>query len=149
MNLGSVISYAGIVEAVYFEARTGKVYALDGGWATYAGETDPKSIPDIDIGYLRTGGAPGAGAGEAIGRQTLTPGFMAGIEALHTRFGRLPFADLFQPAIWYAEKRHHPAAGARGVPAVLRGCLRPHGRGQAVRPARRQTAQARRRVPPA
>jgi gamma-glutamyltranspeptidase/glutathione hydrolase len=28
---------------------------------------------------------------------------MAGIEAMHSRFGRLPFADLFQPAIWYAE----------------------------------------------
>src|SRR5215467_5050220 len=28
---------------------------------------------------------------------------MAGIEAMHRRFGRLPFAQLFQPAIWYAE----------------------------------------------
>jgi gamma-glutamyltranspeptidase/glutathione hydrolase len=29
---------------------------------------------------------------------------MAGIAAMHARFGRLPFADLFQPAIWYADK---------------------------------------------
>ena len=31
------------------------------------------------------------------------PGFMAGIEAMSKRFGRLPFSDLFEPAIWYAE----------------------------------------------
>jgi gamma-glutamyltranspeptidase/glutathione hydrolase len=28
---------------------------------------------------------------------------MAGIEAMHKRFGKLPFAQLFQPAMWYAE----------------------------------------------
>jgi gamma-glutamyltranspeptidase/glutathione hydrolase len=32
------------------------------------------------------------------------PGFMAGIDAMHSRFGRLPFADLFEPPIWYAER---------------------------------------------
>ena len=32
------------------------------------------------------------------------PGFMAGIEAMHARFGRLHFPDLFAPAIWYAER---------------------------------------------
>ena len=37
--------------------------------------------------------------GERKGRETLVPGFMAGIEAMHSRFGRLPFADLFEPAI--------------------------------------------------
>ena len=31
------------------------------------------------------------------------PGFMAGVEAMHGRFGRLPFRDLFEPAVWYAE----------------------------------------------
>ncbi len=30
------------------------------------------------------------------------PGFKAGIQALHDRFGKLPFRVLFQPAIWYA-----------------------------------------------
>ena len=29
---------------------------------------------------------------------------MAGIEAMHARFGRHPFAELFKPAIWYAER---------------------------------------------
>ena len=37
------------------------------------------------------------------GRKTLVPGFMAGIEAMHKRFGSLPFGKLFEPAIWYAE----------------------------------------------
>jgi len=102
-DLGAVISYAGEMELTYFEARTGKVYVLDGTWASYAGETDPASIPDTDLSML-TGVAPPAGAGRGdLGRQTLVPGFMAAIEAMHRRFGRLPFADLFQPAIWYAE----------------------------------------------
>jgi len=46
-------------------------------------------------------GHPSAAA--AHGRKTLVPGFMAGIEALHKRFRRLAFSDLFLPAIWYAE----------------------------------------------
>lgn len=33
----------------------------------------------------------------------MVPGFMAGIEAMHQRFGRSPFSTLFQPAIAYAE----------------------------------------------
>jgi gamma-glutamyltranspeptidase/glutathione hydrolase len=40
----------------------------------------------------------------ALGRQTLVPGFMVGIEAMQHRFGRADFADLMAPAIWYAEK---------------------------------------------
>jgi len=44
-NLGSVVSYAGISQLLYFDAKTEKVYALDAGWGTYAHETDPKSIP--------------------------------------------------------------------------------------------------------
>lgn len=41
--------------------------------------------------------------GEQSGRTALVPGFMAGIQALHDRFGRVPFATLFGPAIWVAE----------------------------------------------
>ena len=56
---------------------------------------------------MRGKDASGTGASAAAnskGRETLVPGFMAGIEAMHARFGRLPFADLFEPAIWYAER---------------------------------------------
>lgn len=98
--LGSYVSFAGIAELVYYEAKTGKVYSMNAGWNSYRGETDPKTIPTADLGMLGGGHSTGIGA---EGRKTLVPGFMAGIEAMHKRFGRLPFAQLFQPAIWYAE----------------------------------------------
>ena len=102
-DLGAVISYAGAMELIYFDAKTGKVSVLDGNWSSYAGETDPASIPESDLSQV-SGEPPPLGVGQGdLGRQTLVPGFMAGIEAMHRRFGRLAFADLFQPAIWYAE----------------------------------------------
>lgn len=117
-NLGATTSYAGKLEFLYFEARTGKIYALDGGWSSYAGETDPATIPDADLSYLNGQRPPPGTGADALGRQTLVPGFMAGIETLHARFGRLPFADLFQPAIWYAE---NGIALSVGRAAFLRG----------------------------
>ena len=103
-DLGSVVSYAGVTSLLYYEAKSHKVYALDAGWGNYAHETDASTIPATDVTVI-TGQTPTAGAGGsgALGRQTLVGGFMAGIQALHQRFGRLKFADLFQPAIWYAE----------------------------------------------
>jgi len=98
--LGSYVSYAGILQLVYYDAKSGKVSTLNGGWNSYLGETDPKSIPVDDLGPVAFGMKPTEGA---EGRKTLVPGFMAGIEQMHKRFGRLPFRELFQPAIWYAE----------------------------------------------
>jgi len=98
--LGSYVSYAGILQLVYYDAKSGKVYSLNAGWNSYLGETDPKSIPVDDLGQLPFAMKPTEGA---EGRKTLVPGFMAGIEAMHKRFGRLPFRELFQPAISYAE----------------------------------------------
>ena len=46
---------------------------------------------------------PRSRPGGAEGRKTLVPGFVAGIESMQKRFGRLPFASLLQLAIWYAE----------------------------------------------
>ena len=102
-NLGSAVSYAGISQLVYFDAATHRVYALDAGWGTYAHETHPESIPPTDDMKIFKGQAFARDtSSSAFGRQTLVPGFMAGIEALHAKFGRLPFKDLFEPAIWYA-----------------------------------------------
>jgi gamma-glutamyltranspeptidase / glutathione hydrolase len=100
--LGSYVSYAGIVQALYYEACSGKIQALNAGWNTYRHETDPESIPacDLSIGGVNSEHPPAAAS---HGRKTLVPGFMAGIEAPHKRFGRLAFSDLFLPAIWYAE----------------------------------------------
>ncbi|MGD0365558.1 MAG: gamma-glutamyltransferase [Bryobacteraceae bacterium] len=89
--LGSYVSYAGILQLIYYDSHTRELYSLDAGWNSYLGETKPATIPPNEA-------APGA-----EGRKTLVPGFMAGIEAMHKRFGRLPFQSLFQPAIWYAE----------------------------------------------
>jgi gamma-glutamyltranspeptidase / glutathione hydrolase len=86
---------------LYYDAQTGKVYSLDGGYNSYQRETDPRSIPVSDLGALN--GARKPTQGGAKGRETLVPGFMAGIEAMHQRFGKLPFKTLFEPAIWYAK----------------------------------------------
>jgi gamma-glutamyltranspeptidase / glutathione hydrolase len=98
--LGSYVSYAGIMSLLYYDAKSGRVYSLDAPWNSYLGETDPKTIAVDDLGPMPFGEKPTKGA---QGRKTLVPGFMAGIEAMHKRFGRLPFRDLFQPAIYYAE----------------------------------------------
>lgn len=100
-QLGSVVSYAGVFTMVYYDAKTHRIYSMDAGYNAYLGETDPKSIPQGDLGVLNFGRTPAAAG--AFGRETLVPGFMAGVEAMHQRFGRLPFKDLFAPAIWYDE----------------------------------------------
>jgi gamma-glutamyltranspeptidase/glutathione hydrolase len=89
--LGSYVSYAGVMQLTYYDAGTDKVYSMNAGWGSYLGEADPRTIPTAD----------NLDAGQ--GRKTLVPGFMAGVEAMHKRFGKLPFADLFEPAIWYSE----------------------------------------------
>jgi gamma-glutamyltranspeptidase/glutathione hydrolase len=114
-ELGSVVSFAGVMALVYYDAKTSKVYSMDAGYNSYSRETDPMSIPVCDLGPLNATDRTGTdGGGNMLsrppaiggdkGRETLVPGFMAGIEALHKRFGKLPFSDLFQPAIWYAER---------------------------------------------
>ena len=88
LNAGATVSYAGILTAVYYDADSGKVYSLNASWDAPRNETDPLSIP---------------GQGTASGRTALVPGFIAGVQALHERFGRRPFAELFEPSIWLAE----------------------------------------------
>ena len=99
-ELGSYVSYAGVLQLVYFEAKSRRVYSLGAGWNSYRGESGPGSIPASALGL------PGTSTRDdtnETGRKTLVPGFMAGIEAMHKRFGKLPFEELFTPAIWYAE----------------------------------------------
>jgi len=96
LEAGANVSYAGIIEATYYEAASGKVYTLNARYNTVQDEKDPLTIPSV---------------GEHSGRTALVPGFMAGVQALHDRFGRLPFAALFDPAIWIAE--HGVVASAR------------------------------------
>src|SRR5580658_8866379 len=77
--------------AIYWEAKTGKLYGLNAsGWA-------PRGLT---IEHLKAKGAT-AMPREGIDSVTV-PGAVAGWHALHERFGRLAWKDLFQPAISYA-----------------------------------------------
>jgi gamma-glutamyltranspeptidase/glutathione hydrolase len=73
---------------VHYQAATGGVSSLSAGFATFAEETDPASIP---------------AAPDPSGRTALVPGFMAGVDAAHQQFGRLAWPQLFEPAIFVAE----------------------------------------------
>ncbi|HSM06792.1 MAG TPA: gamma-glutamyltransferase [Longimicrobiales bacterium] len=88
VGMGAPVSLAGVGALVYYDAETGTTHALDGGWVLPAGEPDVSSIPSD---------APS-------GRAIMVPGFMALVQAAHDRFGRLPFAALFEPAIHVAER---------------------------------------------
>jgi gamma-glutamyltranspeptidase/glutathione hydrolase len=100
LTAGAPISYFGIMSLVYYEAATGKTHTMNAEWNTVRGETDPASIPGgIHFGSddsIRGSGAPS-------GRTALVGGFIKGVEAAHRRFGKLPFAALFQPAVEIAE----------------------------------------------
>jgi gamma-glutamyltranspeptidase / glutathione hydrolase len=77
--------------AIYWDAKTGKLYGLNSsGWAPQA----------LTIEHLKSKG-DAAMPPEGIDSVTV-PGAVAGWNALHTRFGKLPWKDLFQSAIFYA-----------------------------------------------
>ncbi len=77
---------------IYWDAKTGKLYGLNSsGWA-------PRGL---SIEYLKQKGnlqMPQAGIDSVT-----VPGAVEGWAKAHERFGRLPWKDLFTPAIYYAE----------------------------------------------
>ncbi len=78
--------------AIYWEAKTGRLYGLNAsGWAPHG----------LTIEYVK---AQDATSMPLAGIDSVTvPGAVAGWHALHERFGRLGWKDLFQPAIFYAD----------------------------------------------
>src|SRR5215469_5934345 len=78
--------------AIYWEAKTGKLYGLNAsGWA-------PKALT---LEHLRDKGVT---ATPQSGIDSVTvPGVVDGWAKLHERFGKLAWHDLFQPAIFFAE----------------------------------------------
>lgn len=121
---GSWNSFAGILYLVYYDAESGEVHALNAGYNTVLEEKDPLSIPGLDI---------------YSGRTALVPGFMAGVEAAHRRFGRLPWASLFEPAIFLAREGFEVDAVLGAMIRQKRKVLRrlPEGRAIFVRPDER------------
>ncbi|HKV93809.1 MAG TPA: gamma-glutamyltransferase [Candidatus Angelobacter sp.] len=77
---------------IYWDAKTGKLYGLNAsGWA-------PRKLT---IEFLAQHGITTM---PHDGIQTVTvPGAVDGWSQAHKRFGRLPWKDLFTPAIYYAE----------------------------------------------
>jgi gamma-glutamyltranspeptidase / glutathione hydrolase len=79
--------------AIYFDAKSGKLYGLNSsGWA-------PKRLT---LEHMKAKGA------EKMPLRTIdavtVPGAVAGWNALHDKFGKLPWKDLFRPAIFYADQ---------------------------------------------
>jgi gamma-glutamyltranspeptidase/glutathione hydrolase len=87
---------------LYWDAKTGKLYGLNAsGWA-------PRGL---SIEYLKQKGIlqmPQAGIDSVT-----VPGAVDGWAKAHDRFGKLPWKDLFFPAIYYAEHGYP-------VPEVIR-----------------------------
>jgi gamma-glutamyltranspeptidase / glutathione hydrolase len=79
--------------AIYWDAKTGKLYGLNSsGWA-------PQTLT---IEHLK---AKNDAAMPIEGIDSVTvPGAVAGWQALHKRFGKLQWKDLFQSAIFYADE---------------------------------------------
>jgi gamma-glutamyltranspeptidase / glutathione hydrolase len=79
--------------AIYWEAKTGKLYGLNAsGWAPQG----------LTVGRLKAKGVtqmPYAGI-DAV----TVPGAVAGWNALHARFGKLAWKEIFQPAIYHADR---------------------------------------------
>jgi gamma-glutamyltranspeptidase / glutathione hydrolase len=100
---GSYVSYAGILALVYFDAASNEVYSLDAGYNTVRGEKYPRTIPGPSVATQVEKGLLSAISYEPSGRTALVPGFLAGVEAGHARFGKLAFADIVEPAVRCAD----------------------------------------------
>jgi len=88
LMFGAATSFAGVMNALYYEAASGKIHAMDACYNTVQNEKEPLTIPPL---------------GTPSGRSVMVSGFMAGVQALSRRFGRLAFSQLFAPAIWVAD----------------------------------------------
>src|ERR1700735_5258784 len=77
---------------IYWDAKAGKLYGLNSsGWA-------PRGLSVEFLAKQGITSMPGYGIHSVTG-----PGAVEGWSQAHQRFGRLPWKDLFSPAIYYAD----------------------------------------------
>jgi gamma-glutamyltranspeptidase / glutathione hydrolase len=77
---------------IYWDAKTGQLTGINSsGWA-------PKALNIEVLKALGSKSMPQAGI-----QSVTVPGCVEGWSKLHKRFGKLPWGDLFQPAIYYAD----------------------------------------------
>lgn len=100
VTAGAPISYFGIMSLVYYDAASGKVYTMNAEWNTVRGETSAATIP----GSINMASPEGLRGTAVSGRTALVGGFMKGVGAAHARFGKLPFARIFDSAIYIADR---------------------------------------------
>src|SRR5262249_20133850 len=82
----------GDLMVLYWDAKTKKLYGRNtSGWA-------PKALT---IDFLRSKGVTNLSAGI---HASPVPGAVDGWSKLHKRFGRLPWGEVFKPAIYYARE---------------------------------------------
>src|SRR5579871_6373729 len=78
--------------AIHADAKTGELVGINGSGFSPAG-LSLETLQKLSLAAM-----PGAGI------HTITvPGAVDGWFKMHSRFGRLPWPDLFQPAVYYAE----------------------------------------------
>lgn len=90
---GKHVSFAGIINLVYYEAESGKVYNMNGAFNTLKYEDEPLSIGSRDFSVNS----------KLDGRKVLVPGFFKGVAEAHKRFGKLSFSTVMKNAINIAE----------------------------------------------
>ena len=78
--------------AIYWDSTTGKLTGINAsGWAPQG--LTPEHLKAKGVTRMPRNGID----------SVTVPGAVAGWAAMHKRFGKLPWKDLFQPAIYYAE----------------------------------------------
>ena len=88
--------YAGTITCLYWDAKTRITYQLESTGTLVPGLPPFRPLPG-GLSWLSPAELPPCAC---------IPGFIPGLQALHTRFGTLPWPQLCQPAIHWAEAGH-------------------------------------------
>ncbi len=96
-------NHAGLISFLYYEAATGTIHQLDGSGTFPSGLPPFKPVP------------AGTGPYAAIPPAAVIPGFMPALKEIHRRFCSLPWADLCEDAVAWAERGHPVSTFEYGV----------------------------------